>query len=333
MQSKPVDMKVGWFDTEKWEREYLTQKDLEFEIDFFDHSLTPENKQKAEGYDAVTVFVDSNIDQEVIECLDADVIVCRSTGFDHIDLDAASEKDIKVSNVPEYGGTTVAEHCFGLILSLSRKIYYGIRKVEKGDFSHENLRGFDLKNKKLGVVGTGTIGKNVIRIANGFEMNVVAYDPYPDKEAAAELGYDYVDLDELVREANIISLNCPLTDSTHHLLSEQEFEKMEDTMIINTARGEIIDTAGLIKGLKNDSVKAAGLDVLEEEFYLEKDKEDLNDLDDESKTQKIMQDHVLMEREDVIVTPHNAFNSIEALHRIEDTTIENLKDRENIVNN
>jgi len=125
----------------------LHKKDLEFEIDFFDHSLTPENKQKAEGYDAVTVFVDSNIDQEVIECLDADVIVCRSTGFDHIDLDAASEKDIKVSNVPEYGGTTVAEHCFGLILSLSRKIYYGIRKVEKGDFSHENLRGFDLKTR------------------------------------------------------------------------------------------------------------------------------------------------------------------------------------------
>jgi D-lactate dehydrogenase len=332
MWPKMVSMKVAWFDTEDWERDYLEKKDLDFEIDYFEQSLTRENKDKAKGYDAVAVFVSSQLTKDIIDSLDVEIIACRSTGFDHVDLDAASENNIKVCNVPEYGGTTVAEHCFGLILSLSRKIYYGIRKVENGEFSHRNLRGFDLKGKKLGVVGTGTIGQNVIRIANGFEMETIAHDPYPDHEAAEELGYEYVELDKLVREADIISLNCPLTDSTNHLLSKEEFEKMEDTILINTARGEIIDTSALIDALENGHVQAAGLDVLEEEFYLEDDIEVLSDLPEESDMEKILEDHLLMERDDVIITPHNAFNSIEALHRIEDTTISNLENRENIVN-
>jgi D-lactate dehydrogenase len=326
-------MQVAWFDAEDWERNYLEEKDLSFEIDFFKQSLTPENKEKAEGYDAVTVFVSSRITEEVIESLDADIITCRSTGFDHVNLEAASENNIKVCNVPEYGGTTVAEHCFGLILSLSRKIYYGIKKVENGDFSHEELRGFDLKGKKIGVIGTGAIGQNVIRIANGFDMDVVANDPYPDKEAADKLGYEYVDLDELLKKSDIISLNCPLTDSTRHLLSEDEFKKMEGAIIINTARGEIIDTAALIDALENGNVEAAGLDVLEEECYLEEDIEFLGDLPDECDLEIILEDHMLMERDDVLVTPHNAFNSIEALHRIEDITIHNLENQENVVNN
>lgn len=325
-------MKVAWFDTEQWERDYLEDKDLGFEVDFYDNSLTTENKEKADDYNAVAVFVSSQLNREVIDSLDADIIACRSTGFDHVDLDAASENNIKVCNVPEYGGTTVAEHCFGLILSLSRKIYYGIRQVENGEFSHENLRGFDLKGKKLGVIGTGTIGQNVIRIANGFDMETIAHDPYPDHEAAEELGYDYVELDRLVEESDIISINCPLTDSTHHLLSEEEFEKMDETIIINTARGAIIDTTALIDALENDNVEAAGLDVLEEECYLEDDIEVLSELPDECDTETILEDHLLMERDDVLVTPHNAFNSIEALHRIEDTTINNLENRENIVN-
>lgn len=325
-------MDVAWFDTEKWERDYLEETEHDFDITFFEQSLTLENKEKAEGYDAVAVFVSSQLNEEVLNSLDADIIACRSTGFDHVDLETASENNITVCNVPEYGGTTVAEHCFGLILSLSRKIYYGIRKVDNGDFSHEGLRGFDLKGKKLGVIGTGTIGQNVIRIANGFDMEVVAHDPYPDNEAAEELGYKYVDLDELVRDSDIISTNCPLTDSTHHLLSEDQFEKMDGTIIINTARGEIIETQALINALENGNVEAAGLDVLEEECYLEDDIEVLGDLPDNCDPETILEDHLLMERDDVLVTPHNAFNSIEALHRIEDTTIRNLENQENIVN-
>lgn len=325
-------MDVAWFDTEKWERDYLEETGHDFDITFFEQSLTLENKEKAEGYDAVAVFVSSQLNEEVINSLDVDIIACRSTGFDHVDLETASENNITVCNVPEYGGTTVAEHCFGLILSLSRKIYYGIRKVDNGDFSHEGLRGFDLKGKKLGVIGTGTIGQNVIRIANGFDMEVVAYDPYPDNEAAEELGYKYVDLDELVRDSDIISTNCPLTESTHHLLSEDQFEKMDGTIIINTARGEIIETQALINALENGNVEAAGLDVLEEECYLEDDIEVLGDLPDNCDPETILEDHLLMERDDVLVTPHNAFNSIEALHRIEDTTLRNLENQENIVN-
>ena len=325
-------MRVAWFDTDEWERDYLEEKELYFEIDFFDESLTPENKEQAEKYDAVAIFVSSQLTEEVVNSLDVEIIACRSTGFDHVNLDAASENGIKVCNVPEYGGTTVAEHCFGLILSLSRKIYYGIKNVENGDFSHEGLRGFDLKGKTLGVIGTGTIGQNVIRIANGFEMETIAHDPYPDHEASEELDYEYVELDELVKEADIISINCPLTDSTRHLLSEDEFEKMDGSIIINTARGEIIDTSALVDGLENGSVEAAGLDVLEEECYLEDDIEVLSELPDECDTETLLEDHLLMERDDVIVTPHNAFNSIEALHRIEDVTIHNLENRENVVN-
>lgn len=326
-------MKVAWFDTEEWEREYFEERNPGFQIDFFNESLTPDNSGKAEGYDAVAVFVSSQVTEEVIDALDAGIIACRSTGFDHVDIEAASENGIKVCNVPEYGGTTVAEHCFGLILSLSRKIYYGIRKVENGDFSHEGLRGFDLKGKKLGVIGTGTIGRNVIRIAKGFEMEVVAHDPYPDEEAAEDLGFEYVGLDHLLEEADIISVNCPLTDSTKHLLSDDEFGKMEGTIIINTARGEIIDTEALIEALEDGNVEAAGLDVLEEECYLEDDIEILGDLPEECDPEIILQDHLLMERDDVIVTPHNAFNSIEALHRIADTTVQNLENTDNIVNN
>ncbi|MFB6216844.1 MAG: NAD(P)-dependent oxidoreductase [Candidatus Aenigmatarchaeota archaeon] len=325
-------MKVAWFDTEDWEREFLEEKNHDFDIDFFEEPLNPENVEKVEDYDAVSVFVSSNVDEKVIESLDVFMIACRSTGYDHVDIDAAKKKGIRVCNVPDYGANTVAEHSFGLLLALSRKIYSAIRKVNEGKFNHDGLRGFDLKGKKLGVIGTGSIGKHVIRMAKGFEMEVIASDPDPDHVAENNLGFMYVSMDDLLEQADIISLHCPLVDSTRHLLGEEEFDKMDETILINTARGELIDTEALIKALENGSVKAAGLDVLEEECYIEDDIHYLGELKEKCDPQIILEDHILMDRDDVLITPHNAFNSIEALKRIEDTTLDNLRNQSNIVN-
>lgn len=325
-------MKVAWFDTENWEREFLQDRAEELEIEFFDESLTRDTVEKARGFDAVTVFVESQVSSEVLETMDADFVACRSTGYDHVDLETADEQDITVFNVPDYGGTTVAEHAFGLILALSRKIYSAIRKVDRGEFDHQGLRGFDLKGKTLGVIGTGSIGLNTIRIANGFDMHVIASDPYPDHDAAEELGFMYVSDEDLVRKADIITVHCPLTDETRHMLSEEEFKQMDGTLIVNTARGEVIDTEALIEALENGSVEAAGLDVLEEECYIEDDIEYLGDLEEKCDPQVILEDHILMNRDDVLITPHNAFNSREALERIEETTLRNLREKENPVN-
>ncbi|MFB6193391.1 MAG: NAD(P)-dependent oxidoreductase [Candidatus Nanohaloarchaea archaeon] len=330
MDRRDQQVNVAWFDTEEWEKEYLEEKDLEMEIDFFKQSLNPETAGKASGYDAVAVFIDSELDQEVIEDLDADVVVCRSTGYDHVDMEAARDQGVTVCNVPRYGGSTVAEHTFGLILSLSRKIYDAIRKVDKGRFDHEGLRGFDLEGKTLGVIGTGSIGQNVIQIAKGFGMDVIAYDPYFDKSLEEELGFMYVSMGDLLVKSDIVSLHCPLTADNRHLLSEEEFDLMDDTMIINTSRGALIDTEALIEALDDGSVSCAGLDVLEEENYVEEDIEVLSDASDQN-LEVLLEDHMLMGRDDVLVTPHNAFNSIEAMHRIVDTSLDNLRNEENRV--
>ncbi|MFQ3275353.1 MAG: D-lactate dehydrogenase, partial [Candidatus Nanohaloarchaea archaeon] len=211
-------MEVAWFNAEEREREYIDGRETRLKIDFFKEPLKAENVDKANNYDAVSIFLSSEINEEVLKKLDVNQIACRSTGVDHVDTEKAAEEGIIVSNVPEYGGTTVAEHTFGLILSLTRKIYRSIEKVEEGEFDHSGLRGNDLKGKKLGVIGTGTIGKNVIRIANGFDMHVVAYDPSPDREAEYEMGYMYVELEDLLEQADIVTLHCPLVEQTRHLL-------------------------------------------------------------------------------------------------------------------
>lgn len=324
-----LKMEVAWFDAEKWEKEYLKDKASKLDIEFFEKSLTPETVERAMDFDAVTVFVDSRVNREVMESLDADLVACRSTGYDHVAIEAAKENEIDVCNVPQYGSSTVAEHTFGLMLSLSRKIYDAIRKVEDGSFDHEGLRGTDLHGKKLGVIGTGSIGQNVIQVAKGFGMDVVAYDPYGKEELEDKLGFMYVSLEDLLTQSDVVTLHCPLTDSNRHMLSEEEFDRMEDTLLINTARGGLIDTEALITALENDSVSAAGLDVLEEECYMDEDIEVMGDLGDECDLELILEDHILMERDDVLVTPHNAFNSVEAMHRIADATLDNLRNREN----
>jgi len=324
-------MKVAWFDAEEWEKEYLNEKEPGFKIKFIEKPLNEDTVGRAKGFDAVTVFVPSKVNEKVIEGLEADLVCCRSTGFDHIALESAEKHRTTVCNVPEYGGPTVAEHTFGMILALSRDIYKAINRVEDGDFEHSGLRGFDLKGKTLGVIGTGSIGKNVIRIANGFDMDVVAFDPEKDEEAARRMGYMYVSMKNLLKDSDIVTLHCPLNEHTRYLLSKDEFELMDGSMLINTARGGLVNTEALLEALKNGNVRSAGLDVLEEECHIEEDIEVVKQKED-CDLQKVLDGHNLKEREDVLITPHNAFNSEEAMHRIVDTTLENLENRSNPVN-
>jgi D-lactate dehydrogenase len=322
--------RVAWFDAENWERDYLEGTDID--IEFFEESLNVEKARELDqSFDAVAVFVSSEVSEEVLDELDVEVVACRSTGFDHVDLEKAENEGIKVCNVPEYGDTTVAEHTFGLILSLSRRIHEAVEKVGSGQFNHRGLKGFDLEGKTLGVVGTGSIGQEVIKIAKGFNMEIIASDPYPDKEIEAEMPFMYVSQEDLLKKSDIITLHCPLTKDNRHMLSGEEFNQMNETVLINTARGELIDTEALINALENGNVSRAGLDVLEDECIIEEDIEMLGKIEERCDPKKILEDHILMEREDVIITPHNAFNSREALQRIADTTLENLREGKNFV--
>ncbi len=306
-------MEVGWFDHQGKEVSYQT----------FEKSL---NKETCEGldFDIVSVFASSNVSAEVLEEVRPEAVVTRSTGFDHIDLEKAEELGIEVYNVPHYGSNTVAEHAFGLLLALSKKIPQAEEKTHH-KFSHEGLEGFELKDKKIGIIGTGEIGQKAIKMAKGFEMEVIAYDPYEKEGLEEELGFMYVSLDDLLNQSDIISVHCPLTDDNHHLLAEKEFEKMNVNALINTARGGLIDSQTLLKALKNGSVDYAGLDVLE----LEEEMRGLEDISEKTEfcCEEFEANCKLIEREDVIVTPHSAFNTAEAKRRILDETIRNIEER------
>jgi len=232
-----------------------------------------------------------------------------------------------VTNVPHYGERTVAEHTFALILALSRKIFQSYERTERMNFDREGLMGFDLSGKTLGVIGTGNIGRNVINIGLGFGMKVLAYDVSPDTAYATARGFSYAEsVDELVHNSDVVTLHVPYLDSTHHLINKERLEHIKPgALLINTARGGLIDTAALLWALQEKKLAGAGLDVLEEEHdtydrieFLSQDTHQTEDL------MTMVRNHVLVSRADVIITPHNAFNSEEAVSRIFDTSVENM---------
>lgn len=320
-------MKITFFELEDWEREYLQENLPGFELSFFNEKLSLENVSLASGANVVSVFTDSSINKEVLEKLPSlQLITTRSTGFDHIDLQFAKERGVAVCNVPTYGENTVAEHTFGLLLNLSRKIYKSIENVKEKGFVPDGLRGFDLKGKTLGIVGMGHIGEHVARIANGFEMNVVAFDVRHDKKMAKKLGFTYVSLEDLLKTSDIITLHVPHNDHTHHLINSGNIGLIKKgAYLINTARGGVIETGALVKALEEGIIEGAGLDVLEEECYIKEERELLTKgFSEKCDVKTMLENHLLMERDDVIVTPHNAFNSKEALERILQTTVENI---------
>ncbi len=322
-------MKIGFFEAEGWEKEILEKEFSKHNLIFTKDWLTKENVENYNDLEILSVFICSEINKEIIDSLpNLKFIATRSTGFDHIDINYCKEKGIIVSNVPEYGTKTVAEWTIGLMLNLMRKIYYAIDQIKEAEsFDLSNLRGEELYGKTLGVIGTGKIGKEVIRLAKAFGMNVLAYDVYQDENFAKEYDFKYVSLEELLRNSDVITIHVNLNPSTYHLINKNNVNLVKrGAYLINTARGGIIETEALIYALKEGILKGAALDVLEEETEIKEELEIL--VKSDLKTEEIKtlwQNHILMKMPNVLITPHNAFNSKEAVERILKTTIENIK--------
>lgn len=321
-------MKIAFFEVQNWEKEYF-QKELggEHELIFFSQHLDETSILKIKDIDILSVFIYSSITQEVLDSLpNLKLIASMSTGVDHIDIKECKKRGVTVSNVPTYGENTVAEHTFALILSITRRIVDSYRRVKDGNFSPEGLIGFDLFGKTIGIIGIGNIGKNVVGIARGFEMRVLGFKRTPDPVLARELGFTFVSLDELLLQSDIITLHIPYNNETHHFLNQEKFSKMKDgVIIINTSRGGIVDTNALLQALNSGRVAGAGLDVLEEEPILREEKELLSHEFKKEELLRTLQNHMLLNHPKVVITPHNAFNSHEALEKIVKTTVENIR--------
>lgn len=318
-------MKIAFFDLENWEKDYFQKEIQNHELVFFDDAMNSETPG-IDSFNVVVTFIHTKFDKELLDKMpNLKFITTMSTGYDHIDLAECKNRGIIVSNVPSYGENVVAEHTFALLLAIARRLPESIDRVKDGNFMPNGLTGFELKGKTLGVIGVGSIGTNVIKIARGFGMNTIVYKRTPDYALEKELGCKFVELPILYQQSDIISIHIPYTKETHHYIDDEAISQMkEGVVILNTARGALIDTTALLRGLESGKIKAAGLDVLEEEPLLEEEKDLLTKTFDNEKLKTVLEDHMLLHHPKVIVTPHNAFNSNEALKKIVETTHENL---------
>lgn len=285
-------------------------------------NLNPESE-------VIAIFITDKVTQDILEKLPKlQLIATQSTGFDHIDVQAAAEKGVAITNVPSYGEKTVAEYTFALILALSRRIAGSAHTAAFGGKpNYERIVGFDLDGKTLGLVGAGHIGQHVAQMAQGFNMNVIAYDPLPDEAKAAEYGFRYVGLDELAAQSDIISLHVPATTENYHLVDSSFLAGVKSgAVLVNTSRGELIDLPALASAMEQGTVARAGLDVLEHEELLQQDLEAIMDNSSHQLRDIAAAIFKLKRTRDVIITPHNAFNSIEANQRIKQTTAQNIID-------
>ncbi|MDP4011770.1 MAG: NAD(P)-dependent oxidoreductase [Candidatus Roizmanbacteria bacterium] len=318
--------KIAFFEVQPWEKKIL--KNAFPEALFYEEQLTVETVKLSKDADIISVFIYSTITAELCAKLPhVRFIATRSTGFDHIDVPYCTQHNILVSNVPEYGSNTVAEHTFALILSLSRKIYQSVNQAKQLNFDHAQIRGTDLNGKTLGIIGLGKIGLNVLRIANGFGMNVIVSTHSKDILLQESYDFEYVTIDELVESSDFISLHLPLTKETKHIINNDRINKMKmGTFLINTARGGLVDTKALIAGINSGKLAGVALDVLEEEKEMSEEAEILTpEFRKEADMETLVINHYLMANPKVLITPHNAFNSVEALKRIDNTTVENIR--------
>lgn len=318
-------MKIYFFDAHTFEKEPFSEanKKYNFEITFLEGKLSEITAALAAGYPCICAFANDNLSRPVLALLAKNgtkLIALRSAGYNHVDLMAAAEYGLKVVRVPEYSPYAVAEHAVALLLTLNRKLHKAYNRVREGNFSLEGLVGFDLHGKIVGVIGTGRIGKAFIKIMKGFGCKVIAFDKFPDSRFAVENKFDYVELNEVFRRSDILSLHAPLTPETHHIINHEAMSLMKEKLIlINTSRGGLIDTKVLISSLKNGLIAGAGLDVYEEEEnYFFKDLSS-QVIDDDTLLR-------LMTFPNVVLTGHQGFLTIEALENIAQTTLANVKE-------
>ncbi len=308
--------KVAFFDTKPYDRTWFDALGKNYEITYFEEKLNHHTAKFTDGFDAVCAFVNDRVNALAIERLynnGVQLIAMRCAGYSNVDVKAAFQK-LHIVRVPAYSPHAVAEHTMGLLLTLNRRLHKAYNRTREFNFSIVGLTGTDLYGKTVGVIGTGKIGRTFIDICRGFGMRVLAYDKFPAKDS----GLDYVELDTLLRESDVISLHCPLTPDTRHILNRDAFSKMKQgVFILNTSRGALIDSEALLDALNSRTVGGAGLDVYEEEanlFY-------------EDRSDTIIHDDtlaLLVSRPNVILTAHQAFLTEEALHNIAEETIKNL---------
>jgi 2 Lactate dehydrogenase and related dehydrogenases len=320
-------MIVYVFETKEWERRYLTEVAKDVELKFSEERLNKDTVHKYKDAEVVIVFVDSRVDREVIDQLSKlRLVITRSTGYDHIDVKHAMEKGIVVCNVPDYASITVAEYTIALMLALSRRLKETVQRTSRGIFSREGLSGFDLSGKTLGVIGTGRIGKYVIKLAYAFDMRIFAYDFVEDESLVRNYHVEYVKLERLLKESDVITIHVPYTPQTHHLINASNIDLLKPTaMLINTARGPVVETKALVKALKEGKLLGGvALDVFEGEEALIEDA-----YLDRSFSSDMLQNSLLVsylaKQESVIITPHNAYNTRDALFRMLSTVVENLR--------
>jgi D-lactate dehydrogenase len=319
-------MRVAFFEVKDWEKAFLSERLPSDQVYYSPGPLAIPNEE-LRGLEALSVFIYSHVAREALDALpDLKFIATRSTGFDHIDVQECRSRGIAVSNVPSYGENTVAEHTIALLLMLSRKVHQSVLQIRSGRVDLAELTGFDLQGKTIGVVGAGHIGLHVIRIARGFGMRVLAFDVRRDPFLADLLGFEYATMDRLLAESDIVTLHSPLTERTHHLIGREQFAGMKNgAMIVNTSRGGLIDTDALVEALESGKIGGAGLDVLEGEELIKEEKQLLQQPLDVERLRTALRNRVLLARDNVVFTPHNAFNSREALVRILEVTLANLE--------
>ena len=319
--------KVIFFEVEPWEQEYFKDKLDGVSLEFFPHRLTHDNLNEAEKANYLVSFIYSDLSHQTLDKLrDLKGIATMSVGTDHIDLEEAGRRRITVSNVPAYGPNTVAEHTMALLLALSRNIVPSVERTRQGVYEYFGLSGWDLKGKTLGIVGTGKIGAHVARIAYGLEMRLLGYDPMPNKELANRYELEYLSLPQLLHASDVVTVHVPLTAKNKHMISKEQFAQMKKgVVLLNTARGALVDVDALLEALEDGTVSQAGIDVLEDEGLLKEEKEFFSPYFKIKDYQTALANHKLMHHPKVLLTPHNAFNSKESLRNILETTIQNLQ--------
>ena len=316
--------RIIFFDIKDYDREFFEKygKNYNYEMSFFKSRLSLENVHLTKGYDVVCAFTNDDIGKETIDAMAENgvrLLAMRCAGFNNVSL-----KDIhnrfKVVRVPAYSPHAIEEYTVGLILAVNRKINKAYVRTREGNFSINGLMGVDLYGKTAGIIGTGKIGQILIKILKGFDMKVIAYDLFPNQKVAEELGFEYVSLDELYANSDIISLNCPLTKDTQYMINRRSMLKMKDGVIlVNTGRGQLIDSADLVEALKDKKVGAVALDVYEEE----------EDYFFEDKSTQVIEDDILgrlLSFYNVLITSHQAYFTKEAVEAITVTTLNNIKD-------
>lgn len=321
-------IKIAFFEIDGEEKKFVRRRfDKNYILEFHKEPLTVNNRDLAKDADVISVFIYSKMTEAVMSSLPKlKLIATRSTGFNHINLDAAQRRGISVCNVPYYGENTVAEHTFALILALSRNLHRAYVRSIQGNFSLEGLRGFDLKDKTIGIIGAGSIGTHVIKMAKGFGMNILVFDPVQNHILEEILEFKYASLDDLLANSDIISLHCPYNENTHYLLNMDNIGKVKKgALFINTARAGLIEPSALYHAIDTGIFSGAGLDVFEGEDLAAEENQMLSKNVAPAEMEALLKRNILLRKENVIITPHIAFDSIEAVERILDTTVNNIK--------